>query len=163
MQVSYKSLMEEVRLCNKCALAQNRKNTVFGEGDIHSGIMLVGEGPGANEDETGRPFVGQAGMLLDKMLLSIGIPREKVYICIVVKCRPPGNRVPSDKEAETCLPYLRGAICSYKTKNNNMPWRYGCKIPNRSKYQNHKRSRTVFHKKRYLVYCNLSSRCTFKG
>jgi len=116
MQVSYKSLMDEVSSCNNCKLSQNRTNTVFGEGDIHCDIMLVGEGPGANEDKMGRPFVGQAGMLLDKMLLSIGIKRESVYICNIVKCRPPGNRVPTEDEAFACLPYLRGQYALIKPK-----------------------------------------------
>ncbi len=116
MQVSYKGLMEKVQNCDKCKLSQTRTNTVFGEGDLHASVMLVGEGPGLNEDKTGRPFVGQAGMLLDKMLAAINISREDVYICNVVKCRPPGNRVPTDEEASACLPYLRGQYAIIKPK-----------------------------------------------
>lgn len=116
MQVSYKELMEQVQNCNNCKLALKRTNTVFGEGDINADIMLVGEGPGANEDKQGRPFVGQAGQLLDKMLAAIGIKRESVYICNIVKCRPPGNRVPTEEEALACLPYLRGQYAIIRPK-----------------------------------------------
>lgn len=80
---------------------------VFGEGHPRARLMLVGEGPGQVEDETGRPFVGPAGQLLDRMLAAIGLRREDVYIANVVKCRPPGNRVPYPEEAETCWPNLR--------------------------------------------------------
>jgi len=116
MQVSYKGLMAQVQNCDKCKLMLTRTNTVFGEGDIHVSVMLVGEGPGLNEDKTGRPFVGQAGALLDKMLAAINISRENVYICNVVKCRPPGNRTPTDEEASACLPYLRGQYAIIKPK-----------------------------------------------
>lgn len=116
MQVSYKGLMDQVKNCNNCKLSQGRTNTVFGEGDIHSDLMFVGEGPGANEDRLGRPFVGQAGKLLDKMLAAINITREDIYICNIVKCRPPGNRVPTEEEAHACLPYLRGQYALIKPK-----------------------------------------------
>ena len=78
-----------------------------GEGNRQADLMFVGEGPGAQEDERGRPFVGAAGMLLDKMIAAIGMSRQDVYIANIVKCRPPRNRVPSDEEAFACLPYLR--------------------------------------------------------
>ena len=80
---------------------------MIGEGDPHSPLMLVGEGPGEQEDLTGRPFVGAAGQLLDKMLISIGLERSCVYICNVVKCRPPQNRVPQPEEISQCMNYLR--------------------------------------------------------
>lgn len=96
--------------CTRCALAAGRKNTVPGEGNPRAQLMLVGEGPGATEDETGRPFVGAAGDLLTQILGSIGIPRESVFIANVVKCRPPQNRKPLPDEAAACLPYLRRQV-----------------------------------------------------
>ena len=96
--------------CTKCPLCKGRRNTVPGEGDPHARLMLVGEGPGATEDETGRPFVGAAGELLTQILGAIGIPRESVFIANIVKCRPPQNRKPLPDEAAACLPYLRRQI-----------------------------------------------------
>ncbi|TFG46286.1 MAG: uracil-DNA glycosylase [Gemmatimonadales bacterium] len=96
--------------CTRCSLAQSRKNTVPGEGNPAADLMLVGEGPGATEDETGRPFVGAAGELLTQILGSIGIPRESVFIANVVKCRPPQNRKPLPDESTACLPYLRRQV-----------------------------------------------------
>ncbi|HOM66226.1 MAG TPA: uracil-DNA glycosylase [Ignavibacteriales bacterium] len=92
--------------CKKCQLGNTRTNFVFGEGNPNADIMVIGEGPGAEEDAQGRPFVGKAGQLLDKILESIKFKREDVYIANVVKCRPPGNRVPQDEEVAQCLPYL---------------------------------------------------------
>ena len=100
-------LKKIVLTCHLCDLAKTRKNVVFGEGDPHAKLMFVGEGPGATEDETGRPFVGRAGGLLTKMIENVlEIPRSAVYIANIVKCRPPGNRVPTQEEAATCIPYL---------------------------------------------------------
>lgn len=99
-------LKNDVDGCVKCGLAARRKNIVFGEGDPHATLMLVGEGPGAEEDRMGRPFVGAAGQLLDLILAAINLRRDQVYIANIVKCRPPGNRVPSRAEAEACLPWL---------------------------------------------------------
>jgi DNA polymerase len=92
--------------CTKCALSQTRKNTVPGEGPRDTRLVVVGEGPGATEDETGRPFVGRAGELLTEILNAIGLPRESVFICNIVKCRPPQNRKPAQTEIEACLGYL---------------------------------------------------------
>ncbi|HHX77910.1 MAG TPA: uracil-DNA glycosylase [Firmicutes bacterium] len=99
-------LKRSLQECRDCALAAGRIQVVFGEGNATATIMLVGEGPGREEDRQGRPFVGAAGMLLDKILASIGFSREEVYIANVVKCRPPGNRVPKEEEATACLPKL---------------------------------------------------------
>lgn len=96
-----------ISVCEGCRLCRTRNNTVLGEGNVNSRILFVGEGPGQEEDKQGRPFVGPAGQLLDKMLLSIGLDRSKVYIANIVKCRPPQNRVPEEDEAEACLPFLR--------------------------------------------------------
>ena len=107
MQTSWESLSEEVAHCSRCPLAAGRRNTLLGEGHPHARLMLIGEGPGDQEDRTGRPFVGPAGQLLDRILRAIGLDRSDVYICNVVKCRPPNNRVPEIEERTACLGYLR--------------------------------------------------------
>lgn len=93
--------------CQRCRLRAGCRGVVFGEGDPHARICLIGEGPGATEDELGRPFVGKAGQLLDRMLEAAGFTRDAVYISNVVLCRPPGNRTPADDEVAACQPYLR--------------------------------------------------------
>lgn len=103
-------LRGETSGCMKCELGRTRKNLVFGEGNPEAGILVIGEGPGATEDETGRPFVGRSGKLLDKILASIGLDRSTVFIANIVKCRPPGNRAPTTYEAETCGRYLQQQI-----------------------------------------------------
>lgn len=100
-------LEAEVASCNLCPLGSTRNKTVFGDGAVDAKIMLIGEGPGEDEDNQGRPFVGAAGQLLDKMLDASGFSRDKhIYIGNIVKCRPPGNRVPTVDEKAFCLPYL---------------------------------------------------------
>ncbi len=96
--------------CERCPLSETRTHVVFGEGSPKAAVMLVGEGPGEVEDNTGRPFVGPAGQKLDEVLASVQIPRDNVYITNVVKCRPPNNRVPSKTEMEACQPYLEAQI-----------------------------------------------------
>ena len=96
----------EVRGCPKCRLCESRTQTVFGEGDVDAKVFFIGEGPGENEDLTGRPFVGKAGQLLDKMIVAMGLSREQVFIANIVKCRPPNNRVPAPDEVSACTPYL---------------------------------------------------------
>lgn len=100
----------EVRGCTKCRLCESRTKTVFGEGDPDAQILFIGEGPGETEDQTGRPFVGRAGELLDRMIVAMGLKREQVYIANIVKCRPPGNREPAPEEVATCTPYLERQI-----------------------------------------------------
>ncbi|MBQ7485978.1 MAG: uracil-DNA glycosylase, partial [Clostridia bacterium] len=107
MRASWTDLRGAVEQCTLCPLCQHRKNTVLGEGNPQSPLMLVGEGPGEQEDLTGRPFVGAAGQLLDRMLAAIGLGRNSVYICNVVKCRPPQNRTPEPDEMTACMGYLR--------------------------------------------------------
>jgi len=97
---------DEVRSCGLCVLCQARKQTVFGEGDPEAAIFFIGEGPGENEDLQGRPFVGRAGELLNKMIAGMGLKREQVYIANIVKCRPPQNRTPAPDEVAACTPYL---------------------------------------------------------
>ncbi|BDY11828.1 uracil-DNA glycosylase [Hydrogenimonas cancrithermarum] len=106
-----KALEQIVSQCQLCSLSKTRTKTVFGEGNPNAELMFVGEGPGAQEDTSGRPFVGRAGELLTKMIENaIEIPRSEVYITNIVKCRPPNNRVPTPEEAYTCLPYLQKQI-----------------------------------------------------
>jgi DNA polymerase len=111
-----RELYQTVMACHKCRLAEKRGNVVFGEGNIHADIMFIGEGPGAREDETGRPFVGPAGKLLDEMIASLGLRREDVYIANVVKCRPPNNRDPQPDERELCMGYLRAQVAFVKPR-----------------------------------------------
>lgn len=96
--------------CKKCGLSSTRTNIVFGEGNPSARLMFIGEGPGADEDASGRPFVGRAGQLLTKMIEAMGFNREEVYIANIVKCRPPGNRNPSADEAAACIDYLKEQI-----------------------------------------------------
>lgn len=110
MLVSWPSLTEEIANCRKCRLCAARTYPVPGEGDPHARLMFIGEGPGRDEDQTGRPFVGRAGQLLDKMIAAIGLTREEVYIANVVKCRPPQNRAPEMDEVAACMPYLRAQV-----------------------------------------------------
>lgn len=102
--------MEEISLhcnqCHRCDLGAERKNAVVGRGSPQAPIMIIGEGPGQNEDETGLPFVGKAGQLLDKILESVKLGEADVFICNIVKCRPPGNRTPTQEEMDACRPYL---------------------------------------------------------
>ena len=108
---SLEYLAAQVNICRACGLASARKNTVPGEGAEHPLVMVIGEGPGADEDAAGRPFVGRAGQLLDRMLSSIGLSRDKnCFIANMVKCRPPGNRDPAPDEMEACFPYLERQI-----------------------------------------------------
>ncbi len=109
--VDWDALREQVGACRQCALHEQRKQAVFGMGDERAAWLFVGEGPGAEEDQQGLPFVGAAGKLLDQMLLAMGLQRGKdVYIANVVKCRPPQNRTPTHEECQSCLPYLRRQI-----------------------------------------------------
>jgi len=105
-----------IAVCRKCKLCEARTNTVPGEGLATARLVVIGEGPGRTEDETGRPFVGRAGELLTKILEAIKLPREQVFICNVVKCRPPENRLPQYDEIAACLPYLYRQIELVKPK-----------------------------------------------
>ncbi len=105
-----KAVYEEARDCIRCQLHQTRTTVVFGAGNADAELMFVGEAPGANEDKLGLPFVGQAGKLLDKLLAEIGMERKDVFICNVLKCRPPDNRDPMPREIEACQDYLHRQI-----------------------------------------------------
>jgi uracil-DNA glycosylase len=108
------STLEELREvalgCPRCRLCETRSHVVFGEGNGSADLMVVGEAPGADEDRLGQPFMGRAGKLLDLLLATVGFSRESIYICNVLKCRPPGNRNPAPEEIEACSPYLRRQV-----------------------------------------------------
>ncbi len=104
------TLKKSVLACNKCKLANNRNNIVFGEGNLDAKLMFIGEGPGAEEDLQGKPFVGESGQLLTRMIKAMTFEREDVYIANIVKCRPPDNRKPLNDEAAACIDYLKAQI-----------------------------------------------------
>lgn len=106
----WQQLRSEVEACTRCALQQSRTQTVFGSGDPQADWMVIGEAPGEEEDRQGEPFVGPAGQLLTAMLAAIDLPREKVFIANVLKCRPPGNRDPHVEEVSECLSYLHRQV-----------------------------------------------------
>ena len=105
-----------VKNCSKCGLCSNRTNAVFGTGNDNADVMFIGEGPGADEDKDGIPFVGKAGKLMNQAFIGLGISREKIYIANIVKCRPPNNRTPLKEEANSCLDYLRNQVMLIKPK-----------------------------------------------
>ncbi len=110
MSISWARLAQDIAECDRCGLCAECQQKVPGQGDPRAPLMLIGEGPGAQEGQQGLAFVGPAGQLLTKMLQAIDLPRERVYICNIVKCRPPHNRVPTPEEAEACLPHLRAQV-----------------------------------------------------
>lgn len=113
---SWEELEKSCKNCKKCKLAEGRHNVVIGTGNKNADIMFIGEGPGADEDMQGIPFVGKAGKLMNMALAGIGIKREELYIANIVKCRPPGNRNPEKDEAEACKEYLQSQIELVKPK-----------------------------------------------
>lgn len=116
MYETWEELEESIKNCNKCKLCSGRKNIVFGTGNKNAKIMFIGEGPGADEDIQGEPFVGKAGQLMNKAFEALEIEREDVYIANIVKCRPPQNRNPEKDEAEACMDYLRNQVILVKPK-----------------------------------------------
>ncbi|MBU5435735.1 uracil-DNA glycosylase family protein [Pseudoflavonifractor sp. MSJ-37] len=112
----WKSLYEECMSCQKCPLWETRHNVVFGEGPQNAEVMFIGEGPGEQEDLSGRPFVGRGGKFLDEMLAMIDLDRSKVFIGNMVKCRPPANRDPLPAEQEACIGYLRNQVALIRPK-----------------------------------------------
>jgi uracil-DNA glycosylase family 4 len=113
---SLEALHGEIHECTKCPLGHTRLTFVFGTGDPHADVMFVGEAPGADEDAQGEPFVGRAGQLLNKIIEAVGMKREEVYICNILKCRPPNNRDPEPTEMDLCVPYLYKQIDLVKPK-----------------------------------------------
>lgn len=116
MYDNWEELEKSIENCQKCKLYQGRKNIVFGTGNKDADIMFIGEGPGADEDEQGEPFVGKAGKLMDMAFTALGIKREEVYIANIVKCRLPSNRNPEHDEEQVCLNYLRNQVILVKPK-----------------------------------------------
>lgn len=111
---TFQELEEQIKDCKKCKLCNNRHNIVLGTGNRQAKIMFIGEGPGADEDIQGEPFVGKAGKLMDQAFKGIGIKREDVYIANIVKCRPPQNRNPEQDEIDSCIDYLRAQVMLVK-------------------------------------------------
>ena len=109
-------VQKELGDCKRCKLHRTRRTIVFGEGNEKATLMLIGEGPGYDEDVQGRPFVGKAGQLLTKILQSINLPREEVYIANIIKCRPPQNRNPEPEEIQSCYPFLQKQIQAIRPK-----------------------------------------------
>ena len=107
-------IAQSAKECRKCGLGSTRKNSVPGEGNPHARLVFVGEAPGADEDEQGRPFVGRAGQLLDKIIAAMGLKRSDVFICNVLKCRPPDNRDPKPEEIISCMPYLKAQLAAIR-------------------------------------------------
>lgn len=109
-EAALKALREEIGDCQRCKLARNRRNIVFGEGASDAELMFIGEGPGRDEDIQARPFVGEAGKLLTSLIVNLGLKREDVYIANIVKCRPPNNREPEGDEIAVCMPFVERQI-----------------------------------------------------
>ena len=116
MYETWEELEKSINNCQKCKLCKTRQNIVFGTGNKNADIMFIGEGPGADEDRLGEPFVGKAGKLMDLAFEIVEIKREDVYIANIVKCRPPQNRNPEDDEAKACMDYLRNQVILVKPK-----------------------------------------------
>ena len=108
--MDWNSLYDEVRTCTRCPLCETRTNVVFGEGPQDASILFIGEGPGAQEDLTGRPFIGRSGNLLTELMDEAGLPRDRVFITNMVKCRPPENRNPSKQEVSSCRAWLDALV-----------------------------------------------------
>lgn len=116
MYSNLEELENSIKGCNKCKLCNSRNNIVFGIGNKNAKIMFIGEGPGADEDAQGMPFVGKAGQLMNKAFEGIGLKRDDVFIANIVKCRPPQNRNPEKDEVEACIDYLRNQVMIIKPK-----------------------------------------------
>ena len=113
---TWEELENSIINCNKCKLYKGRHNIVFGTGNKNADLMFIGEGPGADEDRLGEPFVGRAGQLMNLAFQIVGLKREEVYIANIVKCRPPSNRNPEQDEADACMNYLRNQVILVKPK-----------------------------------------------
>ena len=127
MRYSWAELSENLNDCKNCRLCEYRHNIVPGEGNPNAQLMFIGEGPGQEEDRLGRPFVGRSGELLTRMIHAIGMERSEVYICNIVKCRPPQNRNPEPDEAEACLPFLRAQVVLVRPKVIVLLGKVACK------------------------------------
>ena len=113
--MDFAEAQKEALGCRKCGLCNSRTRVVFGEGPLNAGLFIVGEAPGFNEDKEGKPFQGASGILLDRLLASVGLDREGVYLTTLVKCRPPESRSPKPAEINTCRPYLLAQLAAVDT------------------------------------------------
>lgn len=152
------TLYEKLESCTDCGLCKGRTNVVIGVGNPQSKIMLIGEGPGRDEDIQGYPFVGAAGQLLDKMLAAISLDRTKVYIANIVKCRPPQNRTPLEDEAMACLPYLRAQVALIQPQIIGLPWQNGSHVRYRPRNTHHARPRHMAHEEGHMDAAHLPPR-----
>jgi uracil-DNA glycosylase family 4 len=114
--LQWDELEKECKACMKCGLGKTRTNIVIERGSRAASLMFIGEGPGEQEDRLGKPFVGAAGQLFDLLLSALAFDEDEYYICNIVKCRPPSNRIPTEDEAESCLPYLRNQVALIKPR-----------------------------------------------
>lgn len=124
---SFEKIRADIAVCRRCSLCEGRTNTVPGEGNPHARLILIGEAPGADEDATGRPFVGRAGQHLDKILAAAGFRREEVFIGNILKCRPPENRTPTLEEMKCCTPFLRRQLALIKPQLIGLLGNTSCK------------------------------------
>jgi len=161
MYETWQELENSIKECNKCKLCTTRKNIVFGTGNKNSKIMFIGEGPGADEDMQGEPFVGKAGQLMNKCLEALEIERNDVYIANIVKCRPPQNRNPEKDEVEACMDYLRNQVILLKPKIIVLLRKCSFKECFRWRVWYNKFTRKMDRKKRNFIYANFSPSSTF--
>ena len=159
---NFEELEKSIKGCKKCKLCNNRNNIVFGCGNKNADIMLIGEGPGADEDIQGIPFVGKAGKLMNSAFEALEINRDDVYIANVVKCRPPNNRNPEKDEETACLDYLRNQVILVKPKIIVLLGNVALKAILGNEYSITSARGKWVEKKRNIIYANISSCCTFK-
>ena len=142
--MDWNSLEQACLACQKCALADTRTHVVFGVGPRDAEVMMIGEGPGENEDLQGEPFVGRGGKLLDDMLELIDLDRKKnVYIANIVKCRPPQNRDPLNTEQDACIGYLRNQVALIRPQGHHLPGAHLRHPAHQTRLQNHQGARPV--------------------
>ena len=159
---TWEELENSIINCQKCKLCKTRQNIVFGTGNKNAKIMFIGEGPGADEDKQGEPFVGRAGKLMNMAFQMLGIKREEVYIANIVKCRPPGNRNPEEDEALACMDYLRNQVILVKPEIIVLLRKCRIKIYSRKRIWNNSYKRKNNRKERYNIYTNMASSSTVK-
>ena len=159
MYADFESLKKDCAACKKCPLGETRTNLVFGVGNERAEVMFIGEGPGYNEDMQGEPFVGRGGQLLDKFLEYIDLDRHKnIYIANMVKCRPPENRDPTEKEQDLCIDWLREQTRLIRPKNHGVPGQDFSSAPDIKGFQGHRSARSVYRKGRDPLYGHLPPR-----
>ena len=153
---TWEELEKSIENCQRCKLCKTRQNIVFGTGNKNADIMFIGEGPGADEDIQGEPFVGRAGKLMNMAFQMLGIERKEVYIANIVKCRPPGNRNPEEDEAEACMNYLRNQVILVKPKIIVLLRKCCTKTHFRKGIWDNSYKRKINRKERNKIYTNLA-------